>query len=351
MDYYPLSDLLYRSVALTDENKDIVEAYDTDAYGNTLIFNDPGDDEAWFTDDDVPTDAPLCPFIFTGRRYDPETGIYYYRARYYHQELGRFLSRDPVGYADDMSLYIYVMGSPTTGVDPSGQHHLSISPVQLSPAQVPPGGGRTILDPNKLAIIGDYNEQTKCCILRGEAFIPTGVCSSLLTEQQVLDSLAEKWETAVPARDLYYKAAYRVFNDPLIGEAKDRRYPERGLATRARVLTREAALAHEDVHVAAKSQMVQAAFDQVHRSMGDDTGFKTTAEGCRSIAAAKTRDFRKALRGEIAKKMPAREQEVYNQHLGLEEIHAYNKTKQVLQGTASRIRETARRQRWDDPAL
>ena len=124
MDYYPLSDLVYRTVALTDDPDEgdvaVVEAYDTDAYGNTLIFNDPGDDEAWFTDDDVPADAPLCPFIFTGRRYDPETGIYFYRARYYHQELGRFLSRDPLDYLRAMCLHEYALSAPCVRQDWSG---------------------------------------------------------------------------------------------------------------------------------------------------------------------------------------------------------------------------------------
>jgi RHS repeat-associated protein len=39
------------------------------------------------------------PFMFTGRQFDIETGLYYYRARYYNPYLGRFLQTDPVGYA------------------------------------------------------------------------------------------------------------------------------------------------------------------------------------------------------------------------------------------------------------
>jgi len=34
--------------------------------------------------------------MFTGRRYDAETAMYYYRARYYHPYFGRFMSPDPV---------------------------------------------------------------------------------------------------------------------------------------------------------------------------------------------------------------------------------------------------------------
>ncbi|WP_349542337.1 RHS repeat-associated core domain-containing protein [Paraburkholderia acidicola] len=36
-------------------------------------------------------------FQFTGRRFDPESGLYYLRARYYSPMLGRFMSLDPLG--------------------------------------------------------------------------------------------------------------------------------------------------------------------------------------------------------------------------------------------------------------
>jgi RHS repeat-associated protein len=61
------------------------------------------------------------PYRFTGRRLDPETGLLYYRARYYWPQGGRFLSTDPVGYAADLNLYTYVGNDPTNRTDPTGQ--------------------------------------------------------------------------------------------------------------------------------------------------------------------------------------------------------------------------------------
>jgi len=58
------------------------------------------------------------PYFFTGRRLDDETGLYHFRNRFYHAELGRFVSRDFLEYPDGMNLYgaYFAPG----GLDPSG---------------------------------------------------------------------------------------------------------------------------------------------------------------------------------------------------------------------------------------
>ncbi|MGF1628172.1 MAG: RHS repeat-associated core domain-containing protein [Kiloniellaceae bacterium] len=59
-------------------------------------------------------------FRFTGRRLDAESGLYYYRARYYSPALGRFLQTDPSGTLGGINLYAYVENDPLNLVDPSG---------------------------------------------------------------------------------------------------------------------------------------------------------------------------------------------------------------------------------------
>ena len=59
-------------------------------------------------------------FLYTGRELDSETGIYYYRARYYDPTVGRFISEDPIGFRGGVDLYTYVTNSPIGSKDPSG---------------------------------------------------------------------------------------------------------------------------------------------------------------------------------------------------------------------------------------
>jgi len=100
--YFYHHDQLGTVAALADATGALAEAYRYTPYGA------------------VETPAALGnPYLFTGRRLDA-TGLYYYRARMYDPNLGRFLQPDPIGVAGGMNLYRYVGNSPTAGVDPWG---------------------------------------------------------------------------------------------------------------------------------------------------------------------------------------------------------------------------------------
>ncbi len=83
------------------------------------------------------------PFRYTGRRVDPETGLYYYRARYYSPKLGRFLQTDPVGRNSDVNLYTYVFNDALNRYDPIGNDALWV--MDITKAQ--PGGDAQLVIP------------------------------------------------------------------------------------------------------------------------------------------------------------------------------------------------------------
>jgi RHS repeat-associated protein len=56
---------------------------------------------------------------FTGRERETDD-LYYYRARYYHAGLGRFISEDPLGLAGGINAYVYALNDPVNLVDPTG---------------------------------------------------------------------------------------------------------------------------------------------------------------------------------------------------------------------------------------
>jgi RHS repeat-associated protein len=58
--------------------------------------------------------------LSTGREWDKETGLYYYRERYYDPMEGKFISKDPIGFKGGINLYAYVGQNPINYTDPFG---------------------------------------------------------------------------------------------------------------------------------------------------------------------------------------------------------------------------------------
>ena len=116
--YYYHQDDLHNIVAVTNSSGTVVERYDYGDYGAPSIYQEDG----------TPLTATAIdnPYLFNGRRWDPETALYYYRTRYLDPTAGRFASRDTIGlWGDTANLgngQTYVGNNPWTRLDPYGEY-------------------------------------------------------------------------------------------------------------------------------------------------------------------------------------------------------------------------------------
>jgi RHS repeat-associated protein len=71
---------------------------------------------------------------FTGYIKDPETGLYYAKARYYDPRVGRFITQDPEEgkpmQPPSLHRYLYAYANPTVYTDPSGRDHITYEQLQ-----------------------------------------------------------------------------------------------------------------------------------------------------------------------------------------------------------------------------
>jgi len=140
--YYPVQDANFNVLGLVSSTGALIERYEYTPYGERTAYKSAGSN-------DETTSAPLygsqrvllflgmnptgyapyglCDIGHQGLFLDPELGLYDNRHRALHPRLMRFLQRDPIGYADGMSLYEYVGSSPTGYADPGGGRTLPLN--------------------------------------------------------------------------------------------------------------------------------------------------------------------------------------------------------------------------------
>ncbi len=91
---------------IVDNNGDVLNHLTVDAFGNLL----------------AQTNAEMVTrYLFTGREFDADTGLYYYRSRYYDPLIGRFISEDALFDREASNQYQYTFNEPVLFTDPTGE--------------------------------------------------------------------------------------------------------------------------------------------------------------------------------------------------------------------------------------
>jgi RHS repeat-associated protein len=132
---YYQADGLGSITSLTDSAGAVVQTYAYDSFGNETSATGP----------------IIQPFRYTGREWDPEIAMYYYRARYYDPRVGRFVSEDPIQFTAGNNFFEYSYNNPVSFSDPSG---LQVPAAASQSARLLPGlfpfgfgGGEVYTDP------------------------------------------------------------------------------------------------------------------------------------------------------------------------------------------------------------
>ena len=115
-EFYFHRDRLGNIAEIADYEGNTVQSYVYDAFGSVTIYDKDGNEI-------TPSSANYLktPYVFTGRELDPETGLYFYRARYYDPSTGRFISEDPVeNNGGGLNFYKYTGNNPVNYTDPTG---------------------------------------------------------------------------------------------------------------------------------------------------------------------------------------------------------------------------------------
>jgi RHS repeat-associated protein len=119
---YSIADPNWNVVGICDAYGNVQERYTYDAFGKLNVFDTNfvskiASEFNWNR-------------AFTGQVIDFEMGLMLYRSRFYNSVLGRFVSRDPIGYlAEDINTYRVISNKAIFGVDPFGHEIYPIGPI------------------------------------------------------------------------------------------------------------------------------------------------------------------------------------------------------------------------------
>ena len=187
-NYYYHGDGLGSVTAITDVDKNIVQSYRYDSFGMV-----------------TPSSPFRNSYCYTGREWDKEAALYYYRARYYDPMDGRFINKDPIAISGNIynnyiniagdqrvksiiNPFVYTDNNPINFTDPTG---LTSWNGNLFPGSFPQDNKCSV--PATFNLLNDNKCTKQCCkehddcyaqhgcnasswIINGLTTIPVGAC-------------------------------------------------------------------------------------------------------------------------------------------------------------------------------
>jgi RHS repeat-associated protein len=186
----------------------ILQQLDYDPSGQVIVDTNPG----------------FQPFGYAGGLYDRDTGLVRFGRRDYDPAVGRWTSKDPIGFAGGLNLYGYVVQDPVNGIDPDGEAAVYINydyyPVETGFGKLPLGhaGVLTIDEDTGVTKYYEYGryDAAQCGIGRKASKIPNVkiVDGSPTSEslQKVYDHLSRNYGKGSHVTATYFANAdeYRV---------------------------------------------------------------------------------------------------------------------------------------------
>jgi RHS repeat-associated protein len=122
--YFYLKDALGSVIDIVDSSGNLIQHYAYSSFGKIVKISDR-------SGNDVSASPPVkTSYGFTNREHDSESGMMYYRARYYAPEIGRFIQEDPnpgkiIKPMTANNRYAYAGNNPTMNIDPNGEFFIT----------------------------------------------------------------------------------------------------------------------------------------------------------------------------------------------------------------------------------
>ena len=102
-DYYYHYDAIGNVIFITDSSGQIIAEYSQEGFGNIIASGGTAQNN----------------YHLTTKEYDSDIGLYYFGARWYDPQIGRWISREPLG-LDGPNLYHFTFNNPVNGFDANG---------------------------------------------------------------------------------------------------------------------------------------------------------------------------------------------------------------------------------------